>query len=160
MARLLEAAEQHYRQASAGIARLPIGCRFGIAAAALLYAEIGREVGRRDMDAVSGRAVVPMSRKVGALATGTRWNDAATPAAIWQLCAGGQISRGRGGANGTSTGRERLAGALVGHGASSTMDHRPVRTARKPGARTILTSNYSPRTFHPARSCPKEASDA
>ncbi len=70
VARLLEAAEQHYRQARAGIARLPISCRFGIGAAALLYAEIGREVGRRDMDAVSGRAVVPVARKVGALVTG------------------------------------------------------------------------------------------
>jgi phytoene synthase len=70
VARLLEAATQHYRQASPGIARLPIGCRFGIGAAALLYAEIGREVGRRSMDAVSGRAVVPVARKVGVLATG------------------------------------------------------------------------------------------
>jgi 15-cis-phytoene synthase len=70
VAQLLEAAKQHYRQASAGIARLPIGCRFGIGTAALLYAEIGREVGRRNMDAVSGRAVVPVGRKVSALATG------------------------------------------------------------------------------------------
>ena len=70
VARLLEAAEQHYRQASAGIARLPIGCRFGIGTAALLYAEIGREVGRRNMDAVSGRAVVPVDRKFGALMKG------------------------------------------------------------------------------------------
>jgi phytoene synthase len=70
VARLLEAAEQHYRQASAGIARLPTACRFGIGAAALLYAEIGREVGRRKLDAVSGRAVVPVARKVGALVIG------------------------------------------------------------------------------------------
>jgi phytoene synthase len=70
VAQLLEAAKQHYQQASAGIARLPIGCRFGIGTAALLYAEIGREVGRRNMDAVSGRAVVPVGRKVSALATG------------------------------------------------------------------------------------------
>jgi hypothetical protein len=70
VSRLLEAAEQLYRQASAGIARLPIACRFGIGAAALLYAEIGREVGRRNMDAVSGRAVVPVSRKISALLTG------------------------------------------------------------------------------------------
>ncbi len=52
--RVLEAADLHYSQASAGIARLPIGCRFGIAAARLLYAEIGREVVRRGMDSVSG----------------------------------------------------------------------------------------------------------
>jgi phytoene synthase len=70
VARLLDAAAAHYRRACAGIARLPIGCRFGIGAAALLYAEIGREVGRRGLDAVSGRAVVPLGRKVGALVTG------------------------------------------------------------------------------------------
>ena len=64
VAQLLEAAKQHYQQASAGIARWPIGCRFGIGTAALLYAEIGREVGRRNMDAVSGRAVVPVGRKL------------------------------------------------------------------------------------------------
>jgi 15-cis-phytoene synthase len=70
VAQLLETAEQHYRQASTGIAMLPIGCRFGIGTAALLYGEIGREVGRRNMDAVSARAVVPVGRKVGALAIG------------------------------------------------------------------------------------------
>jgi len=67
---LLEAAGQHYHQASAGIARLPLGCRFGIGAAALLYAEIGREVARRGLDSVSGRAVVSGRRKVRVLVTG------------------------------------------------------------------------------------------
>ena len=116
VARLLEAAEQHYRQASAGIARLPIGCRFGIGAAALLYAEIGREVGRRNMDAVSGRAVVPVGRKVGALVDRTRRHDAATPTNVRQLRAGGRISRRRSRFDCASTGLERRAGAVVGHG--------------------------------------------
>ena len=70
VSRLLAAADHYYTQASAGIARLPIGCRFGIGAARLLYAEIGREVGRRGLDAVSGRAVVSGRRKVAVLATG------------------------------------------------------------------------------------------
>lgn len=70
VARLLDAADQHYRRAGAGIGRLPLGCRFGIGAAGLLYAEIGREVGRRGMNAVSGRAVVSGRRKVGVLMTG------------------------------------------------------------------------------------------
>jgi phytoene synthase len=70
VAGLLEAAELFYHRAAPGIARLPIGCRFGIGAAALLYAEIGREVARRNLDAVSGRAVVPGARKLKALAAG------------------------------------------------------------------------------------------
>jgi phytoene synthase len=68
--RLLDEASRYYDQAAAGIARLPIGCRFGIGAAALLYAEIGREVERRGMDSVSGRAVVSGRRKLGILASG------------------------------------------------------------------------------------------
>lgn len=68
--RLLEAADQHYRRARPGIARLPLGCRAGIAAAGLLYAEIGREVARRGYDSVSGRAVVSGRRKIRVLATG------------------------------------------------------------------------------------------
>ena len=50
VAKLLEAADEHYRRAAAGIARLPLGCRLGIGAAGLLYAEIGREVARRGLD--------------------------------------------------------------------------------------------------------------
>nr|WP_294506398.1 phytoene/squalene synthase family protein [uncultured Rhodopila sp.] len=68
--RLLYAAEGYYGSASAGIARLPMNCRFGIGAAGLLYAEIGREVARRGMDSISGRAVVSGRRKVWVLASG------------------------------------------------------------------------------------------
>ncbi len=68
--RLLLAADDRYRHAGAGIARLPMACRFGIGAARLLYAEIGREVGRRGMDSVAGRAVVSGRRKARVLATG------------------------------------------------------------------------------------------
>ena len=65
--RLLDAAEQLYDRAGAGVARLPLGCRFGIGAAALLYAEIGHEVSRRGMDSVSGRAVVSARRKASVM---------------------------------------------------------------------------------------------
>jgi phytoene synthase len=70
VSRLLEAADQLYREANAGITRLPMNCRLGIGAARLLYAEIGQEVGRRGMDSVSARAVVSGRRKVQILATG------------------------------------------------------------------------------------------
>jgi phytoene synthase len=68
--RLLEEADVYYKRAEAGIARLPLGCRFGIGAARLLYAEIGREVIRRGLDSVSGRAVVSKRRKAAVLAAG------------------------------------------------------------------------------------------
>jgi phytoene synthase len=68
--RLLYAAEGYYASAGAGISRLPVKCRFGIGAAGLLYAEIGREVARRGMDSVSGRAVVSGRRKAWVLAAG------------------------------------------------------------------------------------------
>ncbi|MEJ2577312.1 MAG: phytoene/squalene synthase family protein [Gammaproteobacteria bacterium] len=66
--RLLAVADGLYRRADSGIARLPWRCRPGIYAARLLYDEIGREVGRRGFDPVSGRAVVAAARKLGLLA--------------------------------------------------------------------------------------------
>ncbi len=62
--RLLDAAEQLYRQADRGIDGLPFGCQFGIRAARTFYAEIGHELERRGLDSVSQRAVVPTSRKL------------------------------------------------------------------------------------------------
>ena len=64
VARLLARAEQFYRSADFGIARLPSGCRPAIRAARLLYAEIGRAVERNGLDSVSQRAYAPMSRKI------------------------------------------------------------------------------------------------
>lgn len=66
--RLLEAADRHYRRADAGIAGLPLDCRPGIAAARLLYAEIGQVVAAQGYDSVSRRAVVPAARKSALLA--------------------------------------------------------------------------------------------
>jgi len=61
---LLAGAEALYRRSMGGIAQLPADCRPAIMAAALLYAEIGREVERRGFDPVSARAVVPSRRKL------------------------------------------------------------------------------------------------
>jgi phytoene synthase len=62
--RVLDTAEALYQRAESGIARLPVGCRPGIYAARLLYAEIGREVARNGYDSVTQRAIVPAARKV------------------------------------------------------------------------------------------------
>ncbi|MEO1317523.1 MAG: phytoene/squalene synthase family protein [Pseudomonadota bacterium] len=62
-ARLLEHAEMLYARALPGVGALPRDCRPGIAAARLLYREIGREVGRRGNNSVLSRAIVPGRRK-------------------------------------------------------------------------------------------------
>jgi phytoene synthase len=64
VARVLALAERLYQRAETGIARLPVGCRPGIFAARLLYAEIGQEVARNGYDSVSRRAVVQRARKM------------------------------------------------------------------------------------------------
>ncbi len=66
--RLLEQAESLYARAAAGVAELPPSCRVGINAARFLYAEIGREVGRRGCNSVDSRAVVAPRRKAALLA--------------------------------------------------------------------------------------------
>jgi len=65
--RLLREADRLYAQVDSGIARLPAGCRPGITAARLLYAEIGHELRRRGGDSVSQRAIVPAGRKLALL---------------------------------------------------------------------------------------------
>jgi phytoene synthase len=66
--RLLREADALYARADGGIAALPARCRPGIAAARLIYAEIGREVERSGCDSVSRRAVVRGRRKFALLA--------------------------------------------------------------------------------------------
>jgi phytoene synthase len=65
--RLLGHADLLYARAGSGVRRLPLGCRPGIGAARLLYAEIGQEVRRRGGDSVAGRAVVSGRRKLALL---------------------------------------------------------------------------------------------
>jgi 15-cis-phytoene synthase len=62
--RLLKAADDLYRRADDGIARLPADCRPGISAARHLYAGIGHQVADAGGDSIACRAVVPTSRKV------------------------------------------------------------------------------------------------
>lgn len=64
VARLLAEAEILYARADAGIARLPLACRPGIAAARFIYAGIGHQVARNGHDSVARRAVVPGRRKL------------------------------------------------------------------------------------------------
>ena len=68
--RVLAEADRLYARADAGIGRLPLACRPGIASARRLYAAIGHEVARRGGDGVSARAVVPGSRRVRASIVG------------------------------------------------------------------------------------------
>ena len=68
--RLLDEAWPLYERAGVGIADLPAGCRPGIHTAARVYAEIGREVLRRDGDSVTARAVVGTGRKLSLLPGG------------------------------------------------------------------------------------------
>jgi phytoene synthase len=67
IARLLDQAERLYQRAHSGIACLPLTCRPAILAAALLYAEIGRELERRSLDSIAHRARVPGVRKAALL---------------------------------------------------------------------------------------------
>ena len=65
--RLLAHAEILYRRSEAGVGLLPFGCRAGIRAARLVYADIGRSVARAGYRNVERRAVVPPSRKLALL---------------------------------------------------------------------------------------------
>lgn len=69
--RLLDAADVLYARVGVGVAQLPPTCRPGISAARHLYAEIGNEVARRGLDAVSQRAVVSSGRKARVLVAST-----------------------------------------------------------------------------------------
>ena len=68
VSRLLHAAADFYERADPAIDHLPRACQPGIRAARLLYAEIGHEVERQNLDSVSRRAVVPGWRKASLLA--------------------------------------------------------------------------------------------
>ena len=61
--RLLVEADALYERSEVGLAGLPAACRPGMYAARLLYAEIGHELGRRELDSVNRRAIVSWRRK-------------------------------------------------------------------------------------------------
>jgi phytoene synthase len=66
--RLLDSADLIYRRAEVGIGFLPAACRPAIAAARVLYAEIGNAVARNGFDSVSRRAVVSTAEKLSCVA--------------------------------------------------------------------------------------------
>ena len=67
--RLLAEADRLYRRADAGIANLAPGFRPAILSARRLYAAIGDQVIRQDLDNLTRRAVVPLGAKLGLLAS-------------------------------------------------------------------------------------------
>lgn len=79
--RLLVAADELYNRSEHGIGQLPWDCRPAIAAARLVYAEIGYELRRGGLDSVNQRAVVSGRRKLTLLAraSGAAWRLPADP---------------------------------------------------------------------------------
>lgn len=73
VARLLAEADRLYERAEMGIALLPRDCQAAIRAASMVYAEIGREVERRGLNAVDTRAVVSSRRKLMLLGKALTW---------------------------------------------------------------------------------------
>lgn len=69
---MLELADELYLRSEWGISQLPSRVRPGIYAARSIYAEIGREIERRDYDSVSSRAYVRKRRKAQLLAVAMR----------------------------------------------------------------------------------------
>lgn len=63
--RLVMEANRLYYRSEAGIGALPVGCRPGIWAARLIYAGIGKELGRMNYDSLSARAHTSKSQKLG-----------------------------------------------------------------------------------------------
>ncbi|HEY5374076.1 MAG TPA: phytoene/squalene synthase family protein [Polyangiaceae bacterium] len=61
---LLSEAERFYRSGDAGIIALPLRAAFSVRAARLIYAAIGARIRRRHFDALSTRAVVPLTQKL------------------------------------------------------------------------------------------------
>ena len=68
VSRILDLADRFYEQADGAINDLARDCRPGIFAARFIYAEIGRQIERHELDSVSRRAYVANSRKALALA--------------------------------------------------------------------------------------------
>ena len=62
---LLGTADHYYRSGHTGLWHLPFRAAVSIRTAARVYAEIGEELRRRDLNVLSGRAVVSKRRKLG-----------------------------------------------------------------------------------------------
>jgi phytoene synthase len=66
--RLLKQADAYYRSGDGGIPALSTRCALSVRTARLVYAAIGDCIAARGYDALSGRAVVPLARKLRLLA--------------------------------------------------------------------------------------------
>lgn len=87
VARLLQEADRLYARADAGIALLPRDCQGAIRAAALIYAEIGRELERNGCNSVDSRTVVSSRRKFVLLGKALTWPRKVRPAdEAWDDC--------------------------------------------------------------------------
>ena len=73
VSRLLQEADRLYARAEHGIALLPRDCQGAIRAAGWVYAEIGREVERREFNSIDSRAVVSSRRKLMLLGKALAW---------------------------------------------------------------------------------------
>jgi phytoene synthase len=62
--RLLRIADSYYRSADRGLPALPARAAWAIRSARLIYAAIGTELRRRGNDVFSGRAIVPLWKKL------------------------------------------------------------------------------------------------
>ncbi len=71
--RLLREADRLYARAEFGLTWLPRDCQGAIRAASWVYAEIGREVERRQLNSVDTRAVVSNHRKLMLLGKALAW---------------------------------------------------------------------------------------
>ena len=78
IARLLDESDRLYLRADGGIGALPIDCRPAIAAARLLYADIGREIREAAYDSISTRHHTSGWRKLALCARATQrlWSNA------------------------------------------------------------------------------------
>jgi phytoene synthase len=61
--RLLKTADMLYQRSQNGISQLPRDCRAAIYGARLVYAQIGRQIEKQDLDSVSQRAIVSSAKK-------------------------------------------------------------------------------------------------
>ena len=61
---LLREAERFYQSGDAGIIALPLRAAFSVRAARLIYSAIGARIRQRHFDALSTRAVVPLTQKL------------------------------------------------------------------------------------------------
>ena len=61
--RVLQTADMLYQRSQSGIAQLPRDCRAAIYGARLVYAQIGRQIEKQDLDSVSQRAIVSGTKK-------------------------------------------------------------------------------------------------